>query len=326
MEKADNIADKAQENDIRSKNNRKNLNIYKYFKEEEIAQLTDEEFEILQAKANLPHLTTSASFRASFVDFYESYEGNDFKPGGLDGDATRLNVFKRLIAANLNYFPCFYRYARIFSLCRALGAANIYDIGCGSQLQAFLLMYAPEMNYTGIDPYIFEDYPDNFFPEPAYINELFEQFNGSGKIKYIKEAYPCDLAVAENNIATCISVGVIGSAVGDEKRENIVEALKKDFERILLDVPFREFNSTGINIKDIIYNEAGVWVNPFEKYYSLWKNAMPGFEFYRIGERNFILGTKIAGDRERLEKRYALIDDRVMTGAIDISWHQELMK
>jgi len=311
---------------IRSIDNPKNSNIYKYFKDEELAQLTDEEFEILQKKITLPYRTTSASFRATFVDFYESYEGNNFKPNGLDGDATKLNVYKRIMAANMNYFSCFYRYSRIFSLCRALGVTNIYDIGCGSQLQAFLVMYAPDMNYTGIDPNIFGDYPDDFFPDPDYMNELFEQFNGNDKIKYIKGAYPVDLTVAENNIAACINVGSIANAVDNEKGKNIVEALTKDFERIALNVPERELSLAGMTIKDIIYNDVDVWVNPFEKYYGLWKEAMPDFAFYRIGEPNLIFGTRIADDREKLEKKYTLIGDQVLTGIVDIPWHTELLK
>jgi len=206
-----------------------------------------------------------------------------------------------------------------------LEAANLYDIGCGSQLQALFLMYAPEINYTGIDPHIFEDYPDNFFPDLDYINELFKKLTGNGRIKYIKETYPCDLTAAENNIAVCGSVGSVRGAAGDESKKDTVAALARNFERIMLNVPESEYNLTGMNIRDIVYNEVEMLVNPFEKYYDLWKNAMPNFEFYRIGEPNFIFGTRISGDREKLEKNYTVIGDRILTGAVDVPWHRQLM-
>lgn len=299
----------------RSRNSSKNANIYKYFNEEEILQLTDKEFEILQTK-----LKSSLSGASTSASFYNFHEGSGAE--GLKGDETALNIYKRIMAAHHIYFPCFYRYSRVFSLCHALEVNNLYDIGCGSQLQALLLIYAPKMNYTGIDPYIFQDYPDNFFPDPSYINELFESFTipGNNRIEYIKETYPCDLTVAANNIAITLSTPV-GRSVADERRKNITAAISRDFERIVFDVPFQEYNLTGMNIKDIIYNEVEVWTNPFEKYYCLWKNAVPEFEFYKIGERNYIFGTKVSDDIEKLKKHYTFVDNQFMTGVIDIPFH-----
>jgi hypothetical protein len=202
-----------------------------------------------------------------------------------------------------------------------LGTTQLYDIGCGQQLQALLLMDAPEMRYTGIDPLIFHDYVDEFIAEPAYINELFEKFTGSGRITYLKDTYPCDLTIVENNIALLLDFGI-----ADEEIKSMAAALSRDFERIVLGLPYRAINLAGMDVRDIVYSEVEVWENPFEKYYDLWKSVMPDFEFYRIGERNCILVTKIREDREKLEKKYTVIGDRILTGAVDVPWHVELLK
>lgn len=310
-------ANATHENDNRSRNNPINSAIYSRFKEEELSQLTDEEFEILQTKIKPIH---GPSTNAFLWDFHEN---------GFKSDETTLNVCKRLMAAHQFYHPCFENYSRIFTFCRKIGITNLYDIGCGNQLQALLLIYAPEMNYTGIDDAIFHDYSDSFIAEPDYINELFEKFTNSSRIKHIKETYPFDLTTAENNIAICLAVfsGIFANA---EKMKNLATALSRDFERVVLTVPIREYNLIGVNIKDIVYNEVEVWKNPFEEYYSILKGAMPEFEFYKIGEQNFtfttVFGTKISEDRNKLEKNYTIVDNQLLTGIMDISWHQSLLQ
>jgi hypothetical protein len=304
----------AQENDNRSRNNPKNSAIYQRFTEQELSQLTDKEFEILQTKIRPIYGPGTSAF---FHDFSTGPEA-----AGLNGDGTALNIYKRLMAAHQAYHPCFEKYSRVFSFCRALGVTDIYDIGCGNQLQAFLLVYAPDMNYTGIDDDIFHDYPDDFAAEPEYVNELFEKFTGGGQIRYIKKTYPFDLAAAENNIAVILDCG-FGN---DENKKNAAAFLSRDFERVLLNFPHMEYNLTGMDIRDIICGEVEVWANPFEKYYALWKKAMLDFEFYRIGEPNYIFGTRIPKDRAKLEKSYTLTGNRVMAGVIDSSWHLDLRR
>jgi len=300
----------------RSKNNSDNAYIYDYLKEEDFSQLTNEEFVILQTKFK------PFSLHGENGNFYDFYYGPNAK--GIKGDEKTLNIYKRVIAAHLDYFPCVYKYSRVFSFCRELGITNLYDIGCGQQLQAFLLINTPDINYTGIDSNIFHNYPDEFIAEPEYINEMFEKFTGSSRIKYIKEIYPIDLAVIENNIAIVLYC-FFGIETNKEKWKNAVAILSRDFERVLFNIPIREYNLRGMNIKDIIYNEVEVWKNPFEKYYDLWKKSMPDFEFYRIGEPNLIFGTKFFEDRKKLEKKYILIDDQVLTGVVDIPWHMTLL-
>jgi len=297
----------------RSKNNPSNSLICRHFAEEELSRLTDCEFEMLQTKLR-------PVFGSSTTAFFHDFQNNGHGATGLKGDETALNVYRRMMAAHEFYHPCFERYSRVFGFCRALGVTDLYDIGCGNQLQALLLVYAPEMNYTGIDNDIFHDYLDNFVAEPAYINELFEKFAGSGRIRYVKETYPFDLAPADNNIAIILDCG-FGS---DENKKNAAAFLSRDFERVLLNFPHREYNLAGMDARDVIYGEVEAWKNPFERYYAFWKNAMPDFEFYQIGEPNVVFGTKVAGDREKLEKRYTLAGNRVMAGAIDVPWHFSL--
>ena len=58
---------------------------------------------------------------------------------------------------------------------------------------------AEDLCYTGIDPEIFEDFAEDFACEPELVNEYFERFTGSDRIRHIRAAYPCPLEVAENN-------------------------------------------------------------------------------------------------------------------------------
>ena len=304
-------------NGKRSRSDPLNVNIYRYLKEDDLAQLTDEEFEILRTKLKP---IASAPVCAFFHDFTE---GSDAI--GLRGDETEVNIFKRAMASHRAYHPCFANYSRVFSFCRRLGVANLYDIGCGNQLQAFLLVHAPEMSYTGIDRDIFNDFPDNFVADPGYINELFGRFVGNGRIKHIKETYPYDLAVSENNVA--ILLNCFCRIDSDrEEWENAAAALSRDFERVLLNTPLKEYNLAGMGARDIVHGEVEAWANPFERHYGMWKNALPGFEFYRIGEPNLIFGTRVSGDGEKLKKHYAISGDRVMAGVVDIPWHMELLE
>jgi hypothetical protein len=52
---------------------------------------------------------------------------------------------------------------------------------------------------------------------------------------------------------------------------------------------------------------------------------MPKFEFFRLGT-TFVFGTKIPSDREKLEKRYILVGDRLLSDMIDRHWIDEMTK
>ena len=306
------------ENLNRSKTYSLNRNIYQYFKEEDVSALTDEEFAILQKK--LKYGLTSKGARATFIEFFEGYEGNAIQG---NGDSTDYKIYKRkLMADNPVRSECFQRYERIFALCQALGVTNLYDIGCGQQLQASMLVYDSEIHYTGIDLAIFQDYYDEFFAEPEYVNKLFEEFVGSDRIKFIKGKYPCELEVSENNMAISLCVNAVD--------EVIAESYSKNFERVVFNIFCKKFNSKipDMDLKDIINNEVEVWLNTFEETYNFWKKAMPDYEFYRIGNVppwNYLFATKIPEDKEKLAEGYTIIDDQILTGIIDKNWYDGLL-
>ena len=312
------------ENVNRSKTYSLNRNIYQYFKEEDISALTDEEFAVLQKKLKSGS-TTKSSIRAAFVDFFEGYEGDEIQG---NGDSTDHRIYKRKLMADNPHRPeCFHRYERIFALCYALGVTNLYDIGCGNQMQAFMLAYDPDIHYTGIDNTIFQDFYDEFFADPEYVNKLFEEFVGSDRIKYIKERYPCELEISENNIGISLFVGMDRTFDDVEK---IAEFYSRDFERVVFNVFTKKLNSKipEMDIKDIVYNDVDVWTNTFEETYSFWKKVMPDYEFYRLSNStlwHFIFATKIPEDKEKLAKRYTVIDDQILTGVFDTTWYDGLL-
>lgn len=298
----------------RSQNKTANYLIYKYLKKEDLVKLTDEEFAVLQTKLKLPESPIGSSSIYFFTE--------DSNVQGFQGDKTKLNVYKRAIAARQHYFDCFYRYSQVFGLCRTLNIVNIYDIGCGSKLQSLLLMGADEMNYTGIDSYIFHDVVDGFRAPPEYINELFQKFAGSDRIYYVQSEYPYNFTIEKNNIAILLYTMM----TSDKNRiKKLADNLSHDFERVVLNIPFSEFNLTGMKAKDIVYNDVEIWKNPFEECYSMWKRTMPDYEFYKIGEPNIIFATKNSRDRKKLEKNYTIIKDKILTGIVNNSWYASLM-
>ena len=67
----------------REKNHYANRLLYKYFKEDELAALTDEEFAVLQEKLN-NYLTFSPGYNVNFVDFYHGANAGDIRGNGSD--------------------------------------------------------------------------------------------------------------------------------------------------------------------------------------------------------------------------------------------------
>ena len=301
----------------RSKANWMNSNIYKYFKEEDFLQLTDEEFAVLQTKTR-NYYQQGAVWH--FGEFFQGLDGNAITG---DGDSTDFKIYKRISqATNLDRVSCFYRYERVFTMCRALGVTNVFDLGCGQHLQSSLLVYDPDMFYTGIDRNIFQDFVDDFMADPDYVNGLFERFTSSDRIKYIKGSYPCELTVPEHNLAIAFCSLPIGKA-------EVTDAISKDFERIVINRPIKEYNLTGISAKDVVYTDEKVWRYPFDEYYGNLKKAMPDFEFYILSRSelgNYVFGTKVPGDKEKLAKRYHVVDDMIMTDFIDTDWDREMLR
>jgi len=191
-----------------------------------------------------------------------------------------------------NLTQTFFRYSRIFDLCRVLGIANIYDIGCQTLNQAFLLIRYSNLNYTGIDGGTFylndyrltdRDEKDFYYPTT---NQAPPAFCG-GRIRFMKGYYPCEINAAPNNIAcACASI----TELGDEESINkTAAALAKDFDRVL-------FNVTKDNL-------------------DYWRNANWGdLKFHPIGHANFVFGTKYPEDIDKLKVVYPFANGRFSTG------------
>jgi len=299
-----------------------NRNIYKRFSEEEIAELTDEEFEVLHMKVEKPFYYILPTLDASFSSFFAGDNLDAF-----DWDKTEMAIYKRKTAADYCFFGGFDRYARVFSMCRTIGAMNIYDIGCSSNLQAFLMVYAKDMSYTGIDDklcdYLEFGWPiDKFFePSPEYLNDLFKKFVGSDRIRFVKDTYPCKLDIVENNIA--IAFGSITSHI--MKQPETMLTIARDFDRIMIDLPDKKMDTKGFSAKDIIYNDVNIWRDTREEYLSRMKELMPEFTFYDFGGHlDHTFGTKIPGDKERLESKFVNVNGRYMTGLFDMEWYWEM--
>ncbi len=304
----------------RSRESTDNVLIYQLYKEEDLASLNDEEFAVLQEKLKY-YGSSIAGIPAPFGEFYSGFN-HELISG--DGTPTDFCIFKRKsMADNLYRLYCFYRYERMFTLARTLGVKNYYDLGCTGELEASLLVYDPDRTYTGVAPNIFHEYFDNFHAEPEYVNKVFERFTGSSeRIKYIKDKYPCELDVAENNLAmvkrTFRKVDEGGELLG---------WVGKTFERFITTLNHRQINPVlrEITAHDLVYRDVNVWENPFEEEFVQLKKVLPEYEFFRLGN-TFVLGTKNPSDREKLEKRYILVGDRLLSDVIDRHWINEMTK
>lgn len=299
----------------REKNYYANRLLYRTFKEEELDALTDDEFAHLQEKLD-NYLTFSPGYNVNFIDFYHGTNAEDIRGNGNDTD---FRIYRRKAMADENHRSLtFYCYERLFSLAYALGVRHFYDIGCGNELQAFLLTWDKDLHYTGIDTDIFHAYYDDFHTEPSYVNGLFEKFTASDRIKYIKAEYPCELDVRENNIA--IASHVFGRVT---EQSPLFPAMSRDFERIILDLNNQCLNPAlrEMSAKDAVQNDIRVWIDPFEEDYVLLKKIMPEFEFFQLGTSGttstYVFGTKIPSDLEKLEKRYIRVGDRLLSGVVD---------
>ena len=303
----------------RSRESTDNVLIYQLYKEEDLANLTDEEFAVLQEKLKY-YKSSIAGVRAAFGEFFEGFNHEAIRG---DGTPTDFCIYKRKsMVDNLSRVWCFYWHERLFTLARTLGVRNFYDLGCREDLQASLLVYDPELNYTGVDTDIFHNYRDNFHAETEYVNKVFERFTGSDRIKYIKDKYPCELDISENNLAI-----VRRTFRRAEEASELLGKLNKTFERVTISLADRRINPVlrETSAKDFVYADLPVWEDIFEEEFLQLKKAMPKFEFFRLGN-TFVFGTKNPSDREKLEKRYILVGDRLLSDVIDRHWINEMTK
>lgn len=46
---------------------------------------------------------------------------------------------------------------------------------------------------------------------------------------------------------------------------------------------------------------------------------MPDYKFYKVSDQNIVFATKVSRDIKKLERKYTIINDCILTGMIDIS-------
>jgi len=190
-------------------------------------------------------------------------------------------------------------YSRIFDLCRVLGITNVYDIGCETINQAFLLAAHTNISYTGMDS-VFnlndwreEDEQSNNYWY-CYTEEAPSPFC-DGRIRFVKGYYPDTVFdVKPNHIA--VASCSLTMCMGAESIIRVASALVRDFDRILINFPYSERR-----MED----------------YNCWKNAdWSGYEIRPIDYSGFIYATKNEEDIERLKVMYPFDEDEVLDTGI----------
>lgn len=186
----------------------------------------------------------------------------------------------------------YFRYQRMFELCKVLGIKHIYDLGCCFINQSLLLTENTNLVYIGIDSdqFVLNDFRKKDFQEKniyyTYSNEAPSSFC-RGRISFVKAEYPFPVNPLENNIA--ISSYSLTKTRNPEKISTIADAFGRDFERIL-------FNT---------YQESVVF----------WKEyAGKNFCFFPIGYSKFVFGTRITKDIVHLKEQYPFYEGRFWTG------------
>ncbi len=198
------------------------------------------------------------------------------------------------------YYTVNFRYARMFDLCRVLGVSHLYDIGCQTVNQSFLLAKYSAMHYTGITNgcFVLNNYRPADMEEKAYTILSTNQTPPplcDGRIRFVSGNYPeVELGIAPNNIA--IASYTFTMCRDEDSIKNIAAALIRDFDRFLFNV---ELNCL-----------------------ETWKRMdWHGVQFFSIGPQWFVFGTKIPSDVEKLKTTYPLEDGHFETGIDDAVSH-----
>lgn len=186
------------------------------------------------------------------------------------------------------YYRVHEKYTNFFNFCRVIGVKNIYDIGCQTVNQSYILATPyTTMTYTGIQrnaffliDYLPNDYEDEYTdvmvtydtPAPLY----------DGRIKYVKGSFPSvPFDVQPNNIA--IASCSLTMLKTEADIFEAFEALKEKFERFVITVP-----------------------NPLyaKEKYEMWKKQdWSGYEICPVG-KSHVFATKNPQDIKRLREAY----------------------
>ncbi len=250
--------------------------------------------------------------------------GNGFPPAGFEFTRKDMNEFADVLLGKDRYtrvpvpgsrsFPeirmrmdckrsdlvdVVYRYARMFDLCRVIGAWHVYDIGCQTVNQAFLLADDTAMSYTGIQNgrFFLNDWLEEDRETEDYdvcATEIPPEPFCGGRIRFVRGHYPnFPLETMPDNIALAsCSFTLIEE---EEEAERTVAAVKRDFERILFNIPLRR--------------EGGE---------DLWKKRdWNGWRIVPAGPNGYVFASRIPEDFTRLDKAYLRDGARYLTGIDD---------
>lgn len=221
--------------------------------------------------------------------------------------AQELTEFDVYLKENF-YNRIYFQYGRVFDLCRVLGIANLYNIGCGSVNQSFLLMRYSTMSYTGIMNADFDlnDFRQKDFEEKnafGYISPDAPPPFAGGRISFIKGHYP-DIRpeIRGNNIAVCCYS--ITMCRTEESISEMVNALTRDFERVLFNVPYT-----------------------MPELAELWKKQnWDGYTICPVGPEGYVLATRHAEDTDRMKAVYPHENGRFVTGIDDHQQHLSIRR
>lgn len=131
------------------------------------------------------------------------------------------------------------KYRRIFGFCYLLGLKNIYDIGCGTDMQVGSIVKYKNISYTGIDCFDMLEMDtsnhntDEMMPAKIY-NQLFQDYNE--RIRFYKGKYPLHIQAEEDAIA--LLLGWV-----PDVRTDLPQVLMRDFNRILLQTELSDLSA-----------------------------------------------------------------------------------
>lgn len=184
-------------------------------------------------------------------------EMREHKEGHGESDSYAVHLFANMHAGDL-------KYRTAFGLCMILGTAEFWDIGCGQGMQAGLVAAWKGIRYVGIDckteqirAYIHHS-PEGEVTESTECspfsveeyNEIFTAYQGS--ISFRKAEYPCPVTPGKNSIAICLGLVF-------ENPRRFGDALKKDFERVILQYPLNEEEEWKKALSPFCLHSLDVW-------------------------------------------------------------------
>ncbi len=194
------------------------------------------------------------------------------------------------------YYTVNFRYARMVDLCRVIGVSHLYDIGCQTVNQSFLLSKYSAMHYTGITggDFVLNNCRPADMEEKAYTTLRTSQTPPplcDGRIRFVRGYYPeAKPDIAPNNIA--IASYTFTMYRDEDSIKPLAAALVRDFDRFLFNVD-----------ADCL---------------EIWKKQdWQGAQFFPIGPQWFVFGTKIPSDVEKLKAAYPFEDGHFETGIDD---------